>query len=563
MKKKLTLYHGLILFVSLLLLLVGSLFTLSQINRKNQEESLRDYLALTVEIVNKEEETSPSSFAESTGSVLQKANPDIRLTIIQENGNVLYDSELSSVEENHLDRPEIKNLGNIYLRYSSTLKENMMYLAGKDSSSLYYIRLAMPLSSIDRIIWLTCLFSVVLLMVVLILSVLVDSFLVKKSLYPLKRETARLGKIVGEEPVFSSKDEIEELTYQIDKTDALIQEKVSSLTKEKEKLNFILDTIQQGLLIVSKKEEVFLINKKAKEIFSYSGKEGVLLPKVTILPEIETLFQNALEGKESQSEVKIGSRTYLLMSQLFQSDWIDEGKEGVAISLVDITEEKSLQSAKKDFFANASHELKSPLTTIIGYTEMIKNGFFTEKKDIDDAMDRILFASKRMDKIIKEMLKLSELEANTKKAKEDCSVLSSLKTQVQSLEEQAKEKEVTIEFSGENFSVPFDKEDLDILFRNLIENAIRYNKENGKVFIRMNPDKRSVEIKDTGIGIAKEEQSRIFERFYRVDKARSRELGGTGLGLSIVKHICENNQVKLTLQSELNQGSNFILEFDI
>lgn len=252
-----------------------------------------------------------------------------------------------------------------------------------------------------------------------------------------------------------------------------------------------------------------------------------------------------------------------MTADFIKAEWVESKSEkAIAISIFDRTNEKQLENSKRDFFANAGHELKTPLTTIIGFSEMIKNGFLSDKEEIENALNRIIFESKRRDEIVKQRLDLSRLE--TENRKEDLSLLSR-KTETENvLEEfdnQIKEKRITCSLCGDDFIVEMKEEDCAPRIKNLIENSIRYNKDGGLVKISLNAASRSFIVSDTGIGIPNNQIPRIFERFYRVDKAHSRKLGGTGLGLSIVKHTCRNYGIKIDVKSKEGVGSDFILTF--
>ena len=267
-------------------------------------------------------------------------------------------------------------------------------------------------------------------------------------------------------------------------------------------------------------------------------------------------------GVETSREIQSENEALFMTSQTISTDWSTDNRRAVSLFFSNISEEKKLENAKKDFFANASHELKSPLTSILGYAQMIEQGFLETKEEVKEALEKIRQEGKRMNDIISEMLDLSRLESESKS--EEYKVLSlqeALEHNINLLLTSANEKNIEIRIEGENFSVYLIKEDLDILLKNLLENAIRYNKQNGKVLISLVKEKHLLSIQDTGIGIPEESLSRIFERFYRVDKSRSRKLGGTGLGLSIVKHICTNERIQIHVASKLDEGTTFTLTF--
>src|SRR5574344_1068435 len=218
---------------------------------------------------------------------------------------------------------------------------------------------------------------------------------------------------------------------------------------------------------------------------------------------------------------------------------------------------------KRDFFANASHELKSPLTAILGFQEMIEEGVITSPEEKEEATKKTVEEAKRMNQIIMDMLALSSLENESLRPIEKINVGRSIDELLALHEAEIKKKNLSVIKDKNSLFVMINHEDCDRLFDNMITNAIKYNKEGGSILVRINEAKRQVSIQETGIGIAKEDQSRIFERFYRVDKARSRKEMGTGLGLAIVKYICSYYDIGLSLESTLGVGSTFTLTFPI
>ncbi len=192
---------------------------------------------------------------------------------------------------------------------------------------------------------------------------------------------------------------------------------------------------------------------------------------------------------------------------------------------------------------------------------MIKNGFLTSKDEINDALDRILFESKRMNEIVIEMLELSRLETSNVSSKETLSIRNTALNILNIFKQNIESKGIEVILSNDDFNTLISSEDLYSLIKNVLENAIRYNKDNGKIYINIDSSKKQLSIKDTGIGIDDKYKDRIFERFFRIDKARSRKLGGTGLGLSIVKYICINNSIKIELDSKKGEYTAFTFTF--
>ncbi len=565
MKKKLFLLHSFVITITLVILLISSIFIIEDLNKKNCETTLRETLDITRNILTSETSTkSLDQSIKTTSSSITSSYKNIRLTIINTNGNVISDSSTSSIEENHLNREEIKNLGTIVIRYSSTLDTNMMYLAGLFTSNdnSLYIRVSMPMSAVNSAIKQNILIAVILFIIVLFLSLLIDFKFLESSFKPLKREINRLNYIVTGDYLTPSEIEIDALSNEVDKTKDLIESKINSLNKEKEKLNYILNSMQQGLIIVDYNMNVILVNDYIKKLFAYNPKDNDSLLNITIMPEFSSLFRETLEKKETETEVDINSRNYLLHAKSIETSSLNSGKPLICLSLFDITNEINLKRAKKDFFANASHELKSPLTSIIGYSEMIKNGFVSTKEDIDSSLDRILAEAKRMNEIVIEMLELSRLETkDVVSNKENISINNTINNVINVFNQNIIDKNIEVIKNDDDFSVYITSEDIYSLIKNIIENAIRYNKDNGKIYININSRDKTLEIKDTGIGIDNQYKEPIFERFFRIDKARSKSLGGTGLGLSIVKHICINNDIKIDLDSKVGEYTSFKFTF--
>lgn len=562
MKRKILLTNIFTVLFSIFLFLAISLFSVVQVNRSNSESFLRNQLLIAQSILEEKEERgeSISDMMQETSDIMTSSTSYLRITFLNADGEVLFDSAKDAIqEENHLQRPEIQNLGTIYVRMSDTLHMKMMYIAACSPDISYYVRIAFPLRTIDNVVSSILIFASLFAILLTILCSTVNSLLINHELNPLKVESVRLAKLVNRDTIEPG-DELESIALNIEETERFIQQKVDDLTREKEKLNYIIDQMKEGLIIVDDQGNIILINERAKEFFPSKSYQRLI--DVTILPEIIGCYQKAMLGVETSREIQSENEALFMTSQTISTDWSTDNRRAVSLFFSNISEEKKLENAKKDFFANASHELKSPLTSILGYAQMIEQGFLETKEEVKEALEKIRQEGKRMNDIISEMLDLSRLESESKS--EEYKVLflqEALEHNINLLLTSANEKNIEIRIEGENFSVYLIKEDLDILLKNLLENAIRYNKQNGKVLISLVKEKHLLSIQDTGIGIPEESLSRIFERFYRVDKSRSRKLGGTGLGLSIVKHICTNEKIQIHVASKLDEGTTFTLTF--
>ena len=314
--------------------------------------------------------------------------------------------------------------------------------------------------------------------------------------------------------------------------------------------------MNQGLVLLDNDGKVSLINKYALTVLGFEL-EHILNKKFIYLfrdLEIQEKIKNTIKTKkENQTILDLNGKKYLLYINTLESTW----SNSTALLMTDITLQENMNSLKREFFANASHELKSPLTSIIGYQQLIQQGILTTNEEIQDATLRTIKEAQRMNKLIKEILDLSRLENNVQtllvsinKLIDDC--LGELKPLIES-------KNIEVITNLEEISIEASQSDLYKLIKNIIDNSVAYNNQNGKLIIELSKNKLT--ISDTGVGISKEDLEHIFERFYRVDKARSRESSGTGLGLSIVKHICILYGYKINVESQLGKGTTFTIKF--
>ncbi len=563
MKKKLVFSNSLLVAFIISIRTFFSCFGFYKINKKNQEASLKNELAAIQNVYSDEKENrSISEAGKQTIQIRCDADKNIRITFLSLDGDVIEDSDRDTISQNHLMRPEIQNLGKIYYRQSDTLNKKRMYLACKFDS--IYIRISKPLASVMAVLQNRIILSTLMMIVEIFLIFLINVLLVNHWLKPLQKQLNRLSNLGGSTLISSGSLDTETVSTQIDQAEQTIKEKRQSLREEEEKLSYIINTRHQGLIVRNSNWDIILINSQAKSIFDYKDKDNATFRDVTIDPDRLSFIRKAEKRGHASFECEKNEKYFLLTADFIEAEWIGSrfDEKALAISIFDRTSERQLENSKRDFFANAGHELKTPLTTIIGFSERIRNGFLTDKEEIEKALNRIIFESKRMDEIIKQMLDLSRLE--TEDRKEDISLLSR-KTETENVldefDNQLKTKRISCSIYGDDFPVRRKKEDCIPRIKNLVENAIRYNKDGGSVKILIDKSSRSFSVSDTGIGIPSNQISRIFERFYRVDKAHSRKLGGTGLGLSIVKHTCRNYHIKIDVQSTIGEGSVFTLTF--
>ena len=323
-----------------------------------------------------------------------------------------------------------------------------------------------------------------------------------------------------------------------------------------------MDSIEQGILVVNIEGTIILSNKKGRDIIHIDRNDKKILDNSFVHDIIVNVKVVASLDRPLLFNKEIDGNIYEFnMNNIDDSFNENSDMKSVSILIVDITEKFNSEKMKRDFFANAAHELKSPLTTILGYQELIKDGALTTREEIKIANEKTIKESERMNKLIMEMLQLSSLENNNLRPIEKVDVTTELDHILSMLEEQINAKNITIIKNYQKLILKMNTEDFYNLFKNLIENAIKYNKENCEIRINIDTQNQKISVSDNGIGISDENKSRIFERFYRVDKARSRDNGGTGLGLSIVKYICNYYDFKIEVKSKVSEGSEFTIYY--
>ena len=547
MKKRLIISNILVVFFSMIALLFISCFIVSESNFKRTSSQIKSYLNIACNIYDGTNQDELTSYFSN--------NKNIRITIIDKTGKVIFDTE-KSTEENHLSRQEITSLGQVTCRYSTTLNISMYYVAAEDSNT--YIRIALPENSVNSIVQQLLIYGTLTLAIICVLTIFISINIINQSMEPLKQEIKKLSTIVGEDIPVNDSD-IDFLSHQIDDVQFLINQKIYNIQEEKDKTIAIIDNLNQGFILLDDELNTVLINKIAKKLLSYNNEKNYLYYIRSL--QIQNAINNTLkEHKAHEEQIIQDNKAFIYQISPLQYQENGKNKNGVSILFYDVTDQYQLQKAKQDFFANASHELKSPLTTIIGYQQMISEGIIDTNEEIIDASKRTLHEAKRMNQMVIDMLELSSLESEKIINNEVNNLKEVTQNIINSYTLKLEDKHINLSTSLSDLNVKIPQKDLIHLISNLIDNAIKYNIEKGKIDININKDDNSFIIEDTGIGISKANQERVFERFYQVDKNRASDQG-TGLGLSIVKHICLKYNIKLKLDSKLNKGTSITLVF--
>ena len=502
-----------------------------------------------------------------------------RITVINNLGKVLADSEKSQKEipemENHLYRPEVKialvNEVGIDTRYSSTLKIDMLYVAlpiKENKELIGVVRLALPLESVEKTlneIRKAVLFGLIF---ALVLAFVLGSIIAAQTIRPINRMiqvSRRFSKGDFSRRIIQvSKDEIGELAVTLNKMAQDIEDKIKEVKTQNQKLAAIFNSMVEGVIIIDKAGYIVSVNPTIEKIFSIARKdvEGKVFLEAIRNNDIAEVIGAALKREKSvSSEVALIYPVRRIFevnaTPIFDNNVIS----GCLVVVHDITEIRRLETVRSDFVANVSHELKTPLTSIKGFVETLLEGALDDKENNRNFLNIIHKHAERLDSLVNDLLSLSHLESKEIILKKTSfNLRQQVEGVISGFRSQLKKKDIEIKNElPVGISVIADKARLEQVVTNLIDNAIKFNKEKGsvRIFSEEINGKVKIIVEDSGIGIPEKDIPRIFERFYRVDKARSRELGGTGLGLSIVKHIVELHGGNIGVESTEGFGSKF------
>ena len=554
MKKKLIIINSVITVVLLVFVFILSVTVTKDNNYQAAEREVKRLTAVY------------AAYYKDVGNVREN-DENLRVTVIDASGKVIYDSENIdlSTAENHLTREEIlsalEGRGKVVVRKSQTMNVDLMYYAEKVDvdESYVFIRVAVPVECINYFV----IKSVPAVVIIVVFALLVEFFLsillgfwAVKPLSSVKSGLQSLngGKFKHIMPTENDAD-INAMIVEINDLGDKIQNLINISEKERGKLDFILNHITNGVVAFDNFGEIILANNIALEIFGVKNEiVGENYRSLSDNEDILRSVENCVNGdKSTVFETEFGGRSYLLNLKRTED-------EIIIMVVADVTERKKNELMRSEFFANASHELKTPLTSLKGFNELaimkesdatLKEYLLQEQKDVN-----------RMLNLIEDMLKLSVLEHTEAENVEEVKLHEIAAEVIEELKPTIVEKNLSVSVSGYGV-VQANRNDIYTLQKNLIENAVRYTDENGKIVISIkNGNGVIFSVKDNGIGIDEKHQQRIFERFYRVEKSRSRQSGGTGLGLSIVKHIAERYGASIFLSSKEGYGTTIEVNFN-
>lgn len=485
-------------------------------------------------------------------------NGEYRLTLIDTDGTVLYDTNADAATmENHSDRREfqeafLSGYGESH-RYSRTLTEQTYYFAKKLSDDRV-LRISTSQVTIVSLL----LGMLQPLLVITFLAILLSVFLAKRASRNLVRP---LNNLDLNDPLSNDVyEELSPLLRHMAQQNKQIALQMDELSRSQNEFNAITSNMSEGLIVLNKDGVVVSLNTAARKIFEAEedsiGKDFLTIDRT---PEISRAIKETLSGKKQELEYEKNGRNYdLCINKIVEKDEVI----GVLLLAIDNTEKIQAEQNRREFTANVSHELKTPLQSIIGSADLIESGL-VKPEDMPRFIGHIKTDAARLVSLVSDIIRLSQLDENTEMNRENVDALSVAKEALEMVGPIAESRNISLTIKGEPAPLTSVHKLLYDIIYNLCDNAVKYNKEGGfvKVDVKTAGDKVQVAVSDNGVGIAPADQSRVFERFYRVDKSHSRESGGTGLGLSIVKHAVAYLKGSISLESTLGKGTTITVSF--
>jgi len=507
----------------------------------------------------------------------------LRVTMIASDGRVLGDSELEGQAlrevENHANRPEIQEARSAgfgeSVRFSTTVNKNMLYMAMPFGSgqSEGIIRLSLPLSEIELILAQMNGVIAFSLFAVFILAMMINFFASAYISKPIREISKTANRIAQGD--FSKidthylNDEIGDLGDAFNEMSEQLENRLQEMRLSHSRLEAVLLSMLEGVLVVDPKGTILLMNPALRDFFQIKqdarGKNSIEVIRNLEIAEIIDCAVNS-RCRLDACEISIVSPEEKILSVYASPVMRDNRPEGAILVFHDNTNVRRLEKIRQDFVANVSHELKTPVASIKGYAETLLEGALDDRENAHTFLKIIYDDSERLATLIDDLLNLSKIESGKLNMNlKPVDLVQIVKKVVKSMQPQFLRQSIKIDIETPTGISPILADEARIMqvFFNLVDNAIKYNTTNGEIRVRVEEEETSVkiEISDNGIGIPEADLPRVFERFYRVDKGRSRALGGTGLGLSIVKHIVKAHNGDITVKSTLRKGSAFTLTF--
>lgn len=537
---------ALMIFIASLILIMGVLYGYFS---GLQQEQLKMQTELAAQGVNNE----GIAFLEDLNT------DDYRITLIDADGRVLFDCKAATSQmENHLDREEVQEaLRSGYgssSRYSDTLAERSLYSAQRlDDGSI--LRLSIAQHSIFTLMLGMAQPICIVIAIALVLSLVLAYRLSKNIVRPLN--TIDLDKPLSNDGY----DELSPILMRIHSQQMQLKRQSNALQQKQDEFEAVTGSMSEGLILLNPKGTILSINHMAADLLDAeeycTGKNILTVSRNLTLQEI---LSKALAGQRGEKIICLRDNSY----QVDASPVISDGSvSGIALLIFDVTERENAEQMRREFTANVSHELRTPLHSISGYAELLKNGM-VKSGDVKSVSGKIYAEAQRMVQLVEDIISLSHLDEGAEGSQKQAADLYAIACEaVENLIGEAENSGISLSVHGEKAVITGIPQLLSGIVFNLCDNAIKYNHPGGRVevYIKKQKGETLLTVKDTGIGIPPEYQGRVFERFYRVDKSHSKEVGGTGLGLSIVKHAAKIHDAKIELESTVGQGTEITVRF--
>lgn len=482
-----------------------------------------------------------------------------RVTLIDKDGTVLADSQVDvSKLENHGDREEVKQAETEgrgqSVRYSSTMTEKTVYYAQKlDNGQILRI-------SADQFTIVTILLGISQPIAIVVIAAIVLSLILSTNV--AKHIVEPINDLDLDDPMENTVyDELSPLLRKIAHQNSTIEEQLKEARQKQEEFRIITDNMSEGFIVIDNQMKILTYNAAALKLFGAEQKTPENILALSRSKPFRDAIYKSLDGEHSQAEMTTDERVYSIISNPVYDT--EQEVIGAVIVVIDITEISRREQLRREFTSNVSHELKTPLTSISGFAEIMKSGG-TDEATVVDFSRSIYDEAQRLISLVSDIIKLSELDDGTIEYEPETVDLYTLSLEIASrLSPQAQEKKIHFTVNGEKAEITGVRKILDEIIFNLCDNAVKYNRSGGdvKVSVKNSADTVTVIVSDTGIGIPTVQQDRVFERFYCVDKARSKSIGGTGLGLSIVKHGVMYHNAQISLESKENEGTTVVINF--
>lgn len=477
---------------------------------------------------------------------------NVRITWVDNKGQVLYDTQSDAKHmKNHANRQEIKEaIKSGYgesTRWSATLTEKSIYAAQRLNNGTI-VRLSVAQQTIFYLLLGMISPLAIIILLAIILSVLIARYIAKKVSEPLNN-------IDLDHPLSNdSYEEITPLLRRLDSHQAKIQHQKLLLQKRQKEFDTIISKIKEGMILLDDQARIVSINAEALKLFQINDDwHGRFMMEVSRDLTLKDLIDQGLKGKKKEANIGIENNHYRV---LVRPTTDNNRVTGLVVLLFDVTDQLQMEQLQREFTANVSHELKTPLHVISGYSELLANQM-VPNEEVPQFAAKIHKESERLVKFVEDIINLSHLDEQEKLPQETVNLYDLTQKVLEGLQAKADKKHIQINFNGEEAILRGNPVLLNSLVYNLCDNAITYNHEKGQVNVTLknSPDTITLEVSDTGLGIAEKDKKRIFERFYRVDKSRSKIVGGTGLGLSIVKSALDFHNGSIKVDSHLGQGT--------